>query len=167
MWRKSNGVAVWRSQFNLSRIILSILKISDEEQPQKLSLANTFSAGIFYPSKRNRKQMNSISGQKWTHFQYLFWQIKCKVIEKNSKIKWRSSSVVKSRGCSFWTQVQFPISTWRPTTVLTPRESNAVFWPLCSPGTHAYSTHTFRQNTNIHKIKINFKKIADVLKQAF
>lgn len=50
MWRKSNGVAVWRSQFNLSRIILSILRISDEEHPQKLSLANTFSTGILSSS---------------------------------------------------------------------------------------------------------------------
>lgn len=56
MWRKSNGVAVWRSQFNLSRIILSILRISDEEHPQKLSLANTFSTGILYPKQRGMGQ---------------------------------------------------------------------------------------------------------------
>ena len=56
MWRKSNGVAVWRSQFNLSRIILSIRRISDEEQPQKLSLANTFSTGILYTKQKRRRQ---------------------------------------------------------------------------------------------------------------
>lgn len=45
MCRKSSGVALCRSQFSLSRMILSILKISDGEQPQLLEAASSFKEG--------------------------------------------------------------------------------------------------------------------------
>lgn len=45
MCRKSSAVAVCRSQFSLSRMILSILRISDGEQPQLLEAASSLREG--------------------------------------------------------------------------------------------------------------------------
>lgn len=45
MCRKSRAVALCRSQFSLSRMILSILRISDGEQPQLLEAASSFKEG--------------------------------------------------------------------------------------------------------------------------
>lgn len=45
MCRKSSAVVVCRSQFSLSRMILSILRISDGEQPQLLEAASSLREG--------------------------------------------------------------------------------------------------------------------------
>jgi hypothetical protein len=52
------------------------------------------------------------------------------------------------------TGVQFPAPTWHLTTICNSscRGSNALFWPLRTPGTHMAHRYTCRQNTHTREV---------------
>lgn len=88
MWRKSSGVAMWRSQFSLSRIIFSILRISAGEQPQKLSRANTFSTGILYNSQHKEEKRKPIIITKIIKTApFLSWQVSAATHKQRQDLK--------------------------------------------------------------------------------
>lgn len=87
----------------------------------------------------------------------LWWKLWL-VVALNCTRSWRNVSAIKSACCSC-KRPAFPSPIWMFTTTCqsSSRGSYAIFWHQRAPGTHVVRTHKYRQNIQMHKIKIFFK----------